>query len=244
MSIIKNKITDLKGADYLYTDNNNITRGYETGAAINSYYGYQSQGIFQSAAQVASHATQTSGTAAGDLMYKDQNGDGVIDAKDRVYLGSNIPRFTYGFNLSASYKGFDFSAMLQGVAKVEISTLVINRAPVSTDGNFKAIQEDSWTPTNTGAAYPRLVTSSQNYQSSSYWIRSGAYLRVKSTQLGYTVKPSIISKIGLSKLRVYVSGQNLFTFSSLPSDIDPESPNDNRYYPQVKTYTVGLNATF
>jgi len=243
-ALMKNKITDLKGADYLATDNNSITTGYMTGSPIGSYYGYQSEGIFQSAAQVAGHATQTAGTAAGDLIYKDQNGDGVIDAKDRVYLGSNIPRFTYGFNLNASYKGFDFSAMLQGVAKVDISTLVIDKAPTSTDGNFKAIQEDSWTPTNTGASYPRLVNTTQNYQSSSYWIRSGAYLRVKSMQLGYTIKPSVISRIGLSKLRVYVSGQNLFTFSSLPSDIDPESPNDNRYYPQVKTYTVGLNATF
>lgn len=244
MSFIKNKITDLKGADYLATDGNNIVTGYETGSPIGSYYGYQVQGIFQSAAQVAGHATQAAGTGAGDLIYKDVNGDGVIDSKDRVYLGSNIPRFTYGFNLSASYKGFDFSALLQGVANVEISTLVIDKAPTSTDGNFKAIQENSWTPTNTSATYPRLVTSAQNYQSSSYWIRSGAYLRVKSTQLGYTFKPAVAGRIGLNKLRLYVSGQNLFTFSSLPSDIDPESPNDNRYYPQVKTYTVGLNATF
>jgi TonB-linked SusC/RagA family outer membrane protein len=244
ISDVKNKITDLKGTDYLTTDNNNNTFGYITGKPIGSYYGYQVEGIFQSTAQVASHATQTAGTSAGDLIYKDQNGDGVIDSKDRVYLGSNIPRYTYAFNLSASYKGFDFSTLLQGVGKVDVSTLVMQRAPTSTDGNFKAIQEDSWTPTNTDAAYPRLTTSTQNYQASSFWIKSGSYLRVKSMQLGYSLKPALISKLGLSKLRLYVSGQNIFTFSNLPSDIDPESPNDNRYYPQVKTYTFGINANF
>lgn len=244
LSDVKNKITDLKGTDYLTTDNNLITTGYITGIPIGGYYGYQTEGIFQSAAQVAAHATQTSTTSAGDLIYKDQNGDGVINSLDRVYLGSNIPRYTYGFNLGASYKGFDFSALLQGVAKVDISTLTMEKAPLSTDGNFKAIQEDSWTPTNTGAAYPRLITSNINYQSSSFWIKSGSYLRVKSLQIGYTINPALTSKIGLSKLRFYASGQNLFTFSSLASDIDPESPNDNRYYPQVKTYTFGLNANF
>jgi TonB-linked SusC/RagA family outer membrane protein len=244
LSDVKNKITDLKGTDYMSTDNNNNTTGYFVGIPIGGYYGYQTEGIFQSAAEVSAHATQTGNTAAGDLIYKDQNGDGVINAADRVYLGSNIPRFTYGFNLNLSYKGFDFSTLLQGVGKVDVSTLVMERAPLSTDGNFKAIHEDSWTPTNTDAAFPRLTTSNQNYQASSFWIKSGSYLRVKSMQLGYTISPALTSKLGLSKLRVFASGQNIFTFSKLADDIDPESPNDNRYYPQVKTFTFGLNANF
>lgn len=244
ISDVKNKITDLKGTDFLSTDANMIVTGYRTGVPIGAYYGYQTEGIFQSAQQVSQHAVQTENTAAGDLIYKDQNGDGIINAADRVYLGSNIPRYTYGFNLGASYKGFDFSALLQGVAKVDINVLPIEKAPLSTDGNFKSLQEDSWTPTNTDAAYPRLITSNLNYLSSSFWVKSGAYLRVKNVQVGYTIKPSVVSKIGLSKLRLYASGQNLFTFSSLSHDIDPESPNDNRYYPQVKTLTVGLNANF
>jgi len=245
LSDVRSKLTDIRSTDLLTTDNNQNTTGIVAGVPLNAYYGYETEGIFQSAAQVAAHATQTAGvTSAGDLIYKDQNGDGVINALDRVYLGSDIPRFTYGFNLAASYKGFDFSALLQGVAKVDISTLAIEKAPLSSDGNFREIHEDSWRPTNTDAAFPRLLTTNINYVSSSFWIKSGAYLRVKSVQLGYTLKPSITSKIGLSKLRIYASGQNLFTFSKLPSDIDPESPNDNRYYPQVKTYTVGLNANF
>jgi TonB-linked SusC/RagA family outer membrane protein len=244
LSDVKNKITDLKGTDYMTTDNNNNTTGYFVGIPIGAYYGYQAEGIFQTAAEVSGHATQTGNTAAGDLMYKDQNGDGVINASDRVYLGSNIPRFTYGFNLNLSYKGFDFSTLLQGVGKVDISTLVMERAPLSTDGNFKEIHQDSWTPTNTSAAFPRLTTSNQNYQASSFWIKSGSYLRVKSMQLGYTLNQTLTSRIGLSKLRIFASGQNVFTFSKLADDIDPEAPNENRYYPQVKTFTFGLNANF
>jgi TonB-linked SusC/RagA family outer membrane protein len=244
LSDVKNKITDLRGTDYLSTDNNNNTTGFFTGIPFGAYYGYETEGIFQTDAEVEGHATQSANTAAGDLIYRDQNGDGVINAADRVYLGSNIPRYTYGFNLNLSYKGFDFSTLLQGVAKVDISTLVMERAPVSTDGNFKPIHQNSWTPTNTGAEFPRLVTSNQNYQASSFWINSGSYLRVKSMQLGYTLNPAISAKAGMSKLRFFASGQNLLTFSKLADDIDPESPNENRYYPQVKTFTFGLNANF
>lgn len=245
ISDVRSKVTDIKSTDLLFTDNNLNTTAIIAGVPLGAYYGYETEGIFQSAAQVAAHATQTAGvTSAGDLIYKDQNGDGVINALDRVYLGSDIPRYTYGFNLAASYKGFDFSALLQGVAKVDISTLAIEKAPLSSDGNFRTIHQDSWTPTNTDAAFPRLVTTNLNYVSSSFWIKSGAYLRVKSVQLGYTLNPAITKKIALSKLRLYASGQNLFTFSKLASDIDPESPNDNRYYPQVKTFTIGLNANF
>ncbi len=244
LSDVKNKITDLRGTDYMSTDSNNNTFGYFAGTPFGAYYGYEVEGIFQSAAEVTSHATQSGNTAAGDLIYRDQNGDGVINAADRVYLGSNIPRYTYGFNLNLAYKGFDFSTLLQGVAKVDVSTLVMERAPVSTDGNFKPIHQDSWTPSNTGAAFPRLTTSNQNYQASSFWVNSGSYLRVKSMQLGYTLSPELSAKLGIAKMRVYASGQNLFTFSKLADDIDPESPNDNRYYPQVKTYTFGLNLNF
>jgi len=95
-----------------------------------------------------------------------------------------------------------------------------------------------------GAAFPRLLNTTQNYQSSSYWVKSGAYVRLKSLQLGYTLPDHIMKRSGFDRCRVYVSGQNLLTFSSLPNDIDPESPNDSRYYPQVRTFTFGLNVQF
>jgi len=247
LSDVRNKITDMHGAGYTQATDNNpgvVTSAYLEGLPIGAYYGYQAEGIFQNQKQLNSHATQPGNVGLGDLMYKDQNGDGVINADDRVFLGTDIPRYTYGINLGANYKNFDFSALLQGVGKVSINTVVMRRAPVSTDGNFKPIHEDSWTPNNKDASFPRLVTSGQNYLSSSFWVNSGAYLRVKNVQLGYTLPTGIGNQMGFDRLRVYVTGQNLLTFSKLPHDIDPEAPNENRYYPQVKTYTVGLNIQF
>jgi TonB-linked SusC/RagA family outer membrane protein len=250
VSDVKNKILDVKGTDQIARDNNFVYTGLVTGNPINSLYGYKAEGIFQSAEQVADHATQTAGTGAGDLIYKDIDGDGEIkqalDSKggDMVYLGNTMPRWTYGINLGANYMGFDLSAFFQGVAKVDIMTLPIQRAPVSTDGNFREEHLDSWTPGNTGAAFPRLQTTTQNYQASSFWVRSGAYLRLKNVQLGYTLPKPVMSRAGIDRLRLFISGSNLLTFSSLPNDIDPESPNDSRYYPQVKTFTFGLNVQF
>lgn len=251
LSDVRNRIIDIRNTDAISRDNNYIYTGLVTGNSIGSFYGYQVEGIFQNAAQVAGHATQPfPTTGAGDLIYKDQNGDkqvkeGAVDkGGDMVYLGSNIPRYTYGINLGADYKNFDFTAFFQGVGKVDIHTLPIERAPTNTDGNFREEHLNSWTPANTGADFPRLVSTLQNYQSSSYWVKSGAYVRLKSLQLGYTLPSNIMKRAGFDRCRLYVSGQNLLTFSSLASDIDPESPNDSRYYPQVKTFTFGLNVQF
>lgn len=251
LSDVRNKIVDLKGTDRITRDNNFIYTARNVGLPIDAFYGYVVEGIFQSQEQVNGHATPpVTGTGPGDLIYKDQNGDkavkegDVATGGDMIYLGSNIPRYTYGINLGASWKGFDFTGFLQGVAKVSIQTLTMERAPNNTDWNFKPIHADSWTPGNTDAAFPRLVTTQQNYQSSSYWVRSGAYLRLKSLQFGYTLPKAWLQQAGLSRCRLYVSGQNLLTFSGLPNDIDPEAPNDSRYYPQVRTYTFGLNVEF
>ncbi|WP_210416843.1 TonB-dependent receptor [Echinicola soli] len=241
---VKNEVTYFGDADYLTTDNNDITTAYRVGYPLGAFYGYIADGIFQSADEVANNPSQPGSPAAGDLNYRDVNGDGVVNADDRVYLGSDIPRYTYGLNLSANYKQFSLTAFFQGVAKVDINTLVLMRAPTSTDGNFRPDHLDSWTPENTGASFPRLTTSERNYQSSSYWVESGAYVRLKTLQLNYNLPSSFLDAAKISRARLFVTGQNLFTLSGLASDIDPEAPNDNRYYPQVKTYTVGLSVEF
>ncbi|MBL3655884.1 SusC/RagA family TonB-linked outer membrane protein [Fulvivirga sediminis] len=242
---VKNEVTDMRGTDYLATDGNGIVTSYQVGDPIGAYYGYISDGIFQSQAEVDAHASQPGGTiGAGDLIYRDVEEDGVINSEDRVYLGSNIPRYTYGINLGAEYKNFSFSAFLQGVAKVDINTMPILEAPVNSDGNFRGIHEDSWTPENTGAEYPRLVTSDQNYQSSSYWVKSGAYLRLKNVRLNYRLPSTWLERVNISHVSLFVSGQNLLTFTGLEDGIDPEAPNDTRYYPQVKVYTFGVNVNF
>jgi TonB-linked SusC/RagA family outer membrane protein len=244
LSDVMNKITNMKGADYMSTNSNGITQGYETGRPIGAYYGYQAQGIFKTAADVAGHATQPGNVAPGDLIYKDQNKDGVVDSKDWVYLGSSIPRYTYGVNLGATYKWFDLGALFQGVGKVDMNDMISRAAPTSRDNNFRDYMAGAWTAANPNATYPRLSTGKQNYTSSSYWIQSASYVRLKSVQLGYTLPGAWLQKAGLTRCRLYVSGQNLLTFSRLEKDIDPEAVNDDRYYPQVKTYTFGLNVEF
>jgi TonB-linked SusC/RagA family outer membrane protein len=251
LSDVRNKITDLKGTDAVTRDNNFIYTGLVKGQPIHGFYGYQVEGIYKTTDQVASHPTQPFPTTGpGDFMYKDQNNDKVVkegavmNGGDMIYLGSNIPRYTYGFTLGASFKHFDFSTFFQGVGKVSIQTLTMEEAPLKNDGNFREEHLHSWTPDNPNATFPRLVQTTQNYQSSSYWVKSGAYLRLKSLQLGYTLPEKVLGKSGFDRCRFYVSGQNLLTFSSLPKDIDPEAPNDSRYYPQVKVFTFGLNVQF
>ena len=246
LSDVHNKILDMKGGDYLNQNNDNIIWAYYAGQPIASYYGYVSEGILRTDAQVTAHAKQFGNDVViGDLGYKDLNGDNVIDSKDRTFIGSDIPRYTYGLNLNASYKGIDLTTFFQGVGKVDINTLQFNKAPTNADGNFKDFQTDNWTPSNTSASFPRLNTGSQNYVSSSFWIKSGAYLRLKNLQLGYTIPVKYSQKVGISRCRFYLAGQNLITWSALNKyGIDPENPTDNRYYPQVKTYTIGVNVEF
>jgi TonB-linked SusC/RagA family outer membrane protein len=245
LSDVKNKITDLKNADWENQDNDNRILAYHVGEPIAAFYGYICDGIFRSQSEIDAHATQPGDIAPGDLIYRDLNNDKVIDANDRTVIGSNIPRYTYGLNLDAAYKNFDFSVFFQGVAKVDVTTVQTNAAPDNTDGNFKPIHKDAWSTDNTDGTFPRLITGSQNYVSSSFWIKSGAYLRLKNVQIGYTIPKQVIQTIGLSKCRLYVGGQNLLTFSKLTDDgIDPENPQDSRYYPQVKIYTFGINVDF
>ncbi|HBG42176.1 MAG TPA: SusC/RagA family TonB-linked outer membrane protein [Porphyromonadaceae bacterium] len=243
LSDVKNEVVDLKGTDQISVNNNNIATGLIVGKPINSFYGYEVLGMYKTQEDLTAYQKFSNNVTLGDLIYK-KNVEGAYGFDDMVYLGSNIPRYTYGINLAASYKNIDFSAFLQGVGKVNINTVVMERAPVNTDGNFKEIHLDSWTEANPNASFPRLSSGNQNYQSSSFWVKSGAYLRLKNVQLGYTLPDSFVNRLSIAKCRFYVTGSNLLTFTKLPNDIDPEAPNENRYYPQVKTYTFGVNIEF
>jgi TonB-linked SusC/RagA family outer membrane protein len=251
VSVIKNKVTDLKGTgpiingfDYSFDD---------VGYPINSFYGYQAEGLFKTQDQIDKHAKQEGGTIApGDIMYKDQNGDGVIDDADRVYLGSFFPKITFGLNINMAWKGFDLSLFGQGAGGVkgflrgEIMGLLGGGKPTS-------IFLDHWTPQNTNASFPRLwITNTQNdptHTPSSFWIRDADYFRLKNVQLGYTISSSWLNKVGIQKARIYYSGQNILTFTKFYKWVDPEAPNDGRgnrgySYPQVKINTLGINFTF
>jgi TonB-linked SusC/RagA family outer membrane protein len=244
----------------------NMTRT-EAGYPMAYFYGYVVEGIFQSYEEVREHAFQNRQTQPGDFKYKDLNGDGIITNADQTMVGSPHPKLTYGFNINLEYSGLDFQTLFAGVYDVDIlMPYKTNTHKYIADGrNFSADLLDSWTPENTDTDIPRLTTSDPNgnlrAQVTSFYVEDGSYLRMKVLQLGYTIPASITSRVGVQKLRFYVSGQNVLTFTKYSGN-DPEigfSRGTNNAgterktllinvdfinVPQPKTWLFGVNLTF
>lgn len=182
----------------------------------------------------------------GDIKYRDLNGGNEITLDDdRQVIGSDVPRYTYGFRGDVGWKGFDFSFFIQGVGKADG---YIDGAARHAFANVSSpipqkIHLDRWTPENPGASYPRLThLLDHNIRMSTYWLEDASYLRLKNIQLGYTLSPHITQKIRVNRLRVYASADNIFTQTNFFYGYDPESPvSRGGFYPQVKTYVFGLN---
>lgn len=258
ISDVKNEVVDLKGTGPLISGNRISTEGYP----INSIYGYQSMGLFQSQAEIDDAPTHIGAVAPGDIRYVDQltedtNGDGIPDAGDgqinangdRTIIGDPFPRLMYGMNLTAGYKGFDLSVTFQGVGKRDVLMGGDAVWAFFNAGNIQEWHKDYWTPENPGAKFPRLisgVTSHNNYQVTDYWMYDASYLRMRNLTLGYTLPQALTEKVKANRLRVYFSGQNLFTFDNMPAGWDPEVPNDTRgvLFPIPQIYTLGLDLTF
>lgn len=214
-----------------------------------SFYGYVADGIFKTQEQLDRHAKQD-GKGLGRLRYRDINNDGIIDEKDRTWLGNPFPDFEYGLNINLAYKDFDLVMFFQGVHNIDVYNLL----KVETDfwsasdpGSNKGHRLlGAWDPvTNPGSDIPALSTTDSNNESrfSSYMIENGSYLKFRNVQLGYTLPKTTTAKIGLDRLRFYISGQNLFTIKSNSfTGFDPE--NVNYGYPIPMTFTFGLNASF
>jgi TonB-linked SusC/RagA family outer membrane protein len=247
-SFITNTVTNLEGTDPIINGYTFLKVGYP----INSFYGYEAEGIFQTQREIDNHAQQSGGVIApGDLMYKDQNGDNVINGDDRVYLGTYFPKVTYGLNVSMGWKGFDATVFLQGAAGVkgflrgEVMGMTGDKI-----GKPTSIFEERWTPDNPTDEFPRFWNAySQNNptsNASSFWIRDAGYMRVKNVQVGYTFSSRKMEKMGLKKARIFYSGQNIFTVTQFYDWVDPEAPaGETGYtYPQVKVNTLGVNLTF
>jgi TonB-linked SusC/RagA family outer membrane protein len=230
------------------------------GQAVQSFYGWEVEGIFQTAAEVSSHAIQTASTAPGDLKFKDQDKSGVIDLNDRVFLGSFIPKVSYAFTLGANYKNFDASVFFQGVQ----GNKIFNATRVITEGMVRFFNAgtqvlNAWTPTNTNTDIPRAISSdpNQNARPSTRFLEDGSYLRLKNLMLGYTIPAAglqSLTKGVVSNFRIYVSAQNILTFTKY-SGYDPEvgnrTPNmsltngiDFAVYPQPKSYQIGIQIGF
>ncbi|HEX5555113.1 MAG TPA: TonB-dependent receptor [Chitinophagaceae bacterium] len=243
LSDVRNEITSLKGTGPYISTYTVDMEGY----SIDALYGYRAIGIFQTADQVEKSPAQFGNVAPGDIIYKDVNGDGVINADDRMVMGSQVPRLTFGLNLALSYKGFDFSMLVQGVGKKSVFLYRDAVWAFYNGGKIQDWQLDYWTPDHPDAKYPRLIaeTNHNNFQNSSFWVFNSAYGRLKNLVLGYSVPQTLLQKTFIDKLRVYVSGQNMFTLDHMPQGWDPERPSGTAsVYPISSTYVFGLDLTF
>lgn len=224
------------------------------------WYGYETDGLFQTQEDVDNSPKRGNIGAPGDIKFVDQltvdtNGDGVADAgdgvineADRVPLGGSLPRYVFGGNVSAAFKGFDFSLVFQGVGKQNDFLTDLQVRPFSEDfGNVQAhVDGRYWSPSNTAEAnraaeYPRLSRSSENnnYIFSDYWRVNGSYFRVKNIILGYTVPAAFTSKVKLKGARVYVSLRDFFSIHGYPTGWDPEV--DATSYPVTKSILAGIH---
>ena len=244
LSDVKNTVVDLKGINL-----SNLTVNRE-GYSISSLFGYEAQGYFASDAEVAAHATQFGAVKAGDIRYKDQNGDGLINESDKVIIGSTIPRLTFGANLAAAYKGFDLSVLLQGVGKANGYLNGPGILPFNVGGalggTIREENKNRWSPENPNAKYPRLAFGeSNNEQASSFWLRDASYLRIKNIQLGYALPAALAAKLSIKRLRVFANGSNIASFDRFLAGYDVEAPvGAGTSYPQVKLYSFGVEVGF
>jgi TonB-linked SusC/RagA family outer membrane protein len=242
----KNRITNLPGGDQI--SGATIRR---LGEPIGALFGVEAVGIFQTAAEVAAWAKQNAKTGPGDLKYKDQNGDGKIDALDRIVMGDRFPHYTWGSNMSASYRNFDFSALIQGVGKQDVFLDGALIEGPTWENFFATYLLDSWSPQNTDATWPRFVFRSDHNQnapgSNSWYVRDGHYASLKNLNFGYTLPQRLVARGGLSNARFYVAGTNVYTWSPLKGIVPPEAnPNSTRatYYYQTRNWSIGTSLGF
>ena len=222
-----------------------------TGFQVSQPRGLIAEGLFKDYDDIRNSAKQTWGDdMPGDIKYRDVNGDGIVNDKDYVPIGAtNRPNLIYGFGFSAQWKGFDVNVLFQGAGK---STFFIDGYTVYPfkDGDWgniltDVVKSNRWIlgeNEDPNAKYPRLSYggNNNNYQSSTYWMRNGSYLRLKNLEVGYTIPKSIVNKIRLNNIRIYFMGTNLVTFSSFKL-WDPELGSSNgQVYPLSKAYTLGL----
>ncbi|MFM9946898.1 MAG: SusC/RagA family TonB-linked outer membrane protein [Saprospiraceae bacterium] len=222
-----------------------ITRA---GLPVGSFYGYEVIGIFQNEGDLSSFAKEGP-EKLGDLIFKDQNADGIITDKDRIVLGNSIPDYTFGFSVGADWMGFDLSVDFTGQAGNEI----INSKKMArfNTPNFERGFLDRWTGEGTSNTEPRVTNSGHNYQFSSRFVEDGSFLALRNLQLSYSLPQSVLQKIRLTTLRVFVAGTNLKMWTKytgytpeIVNESGFESGIDRAVYPISKVYTFGLNASF
>jgi hypothetical protein len=239
----------------------------KVGEPISYFYGFDVIGIFSSEDEVSSSPFQEEtfeedpAAGVGRFKYRDVNNDGVIDDSDRTKIGSPHPDFTYGINLNLGYKNWDMSAFFSGVQGRDVYNYskIFTDFPTFINGNRSTRVLDSWTPQNTNAVLPALNTTILNRETNpnSYFVEDASYLRLKNIQLGYTLPETILDKLGVEQIRLYLQASNLFTITKY-NGLDPEIPIlvsdgvvdnltqgvDTAPYPLAQIYTFGVNLKF
>lgn len=251
----ENKVSEVSTGGnpiFQYLGTSVITRTV-AGQPIGQFFGRQVIGVFQSATDIADYKNSGGNmiqpnAKPGDFKFKDVNGDGVIDDKDRVVLGNPNPKLVYGINTTVVYKNFDLSLDFQGVSGVEIY-----------NGNFalryggenytQDFYDNRWHGEGTSNVYPSVATAGNSSVTNSFFVEDGSYFRIRNVQLGYTIEG--LKNTGISKLRVYINAQNPFTwfhYRGFTPEVPATSPTragiDQNVYPLYATYNFGINLTF
>ena len=247
----RNKIVSLNSETPLYQNENAgayITM-QKNGLPINVFYGYVTDGLFQTQAEVDAHAFQESGTAAGDIRFKDLNSDGIVNEEDRTVIGDPNPDWLFSMVNTFSWKGFDLSVYLQGVAGNDIfNANSISNEGMSSAHNQTASVKYRWVGYGTSTVMPRAVYGDPNHNAriSDRFVEDGSYLRLKNVTLGYNFPAKWLKKISMQNARIFLSCENLVTLTKY-SGFDPEvgiNGIDGNRYPVSRTFSLGVNFNF
>ncbi len=218
------------------------------GMPIGSFYGYQVVGILQTAQEAAASGMQ--GARPGDFKYADLNGDGIVDSKDKTFLGNPNPKYTYGINTNFAYKNFDLTLDIQGVADVDVFNANLGNR-FGNENYTKDFYDNRWTGAGSTNTYPSTsLAGGNNNQTNSFYVESGAYIRLRNIQLGYNLPQSLVSKWKMQKLRVFANAQNavnLFGYKGFTPEVGgvpTKAGIDFNVYPMFATYNLGINLTF
>ncbi|MFT7379116.1 MAG: TonB-linked SusC/RagA family outer membrane protein [Bacteroidia bacterium] len=231
----------------------NIATRFQEGYAIGYFIGYETDGVYQTQAEIDNSSVVQDGAKPGDLKFVDQNGDGKIsfnDDSDQKELGSAIPTFTFGYNLNVSYQGFDFSANLYSAIGQEIIRNYERQQPYANQLTYNI---NRWTGPESTNENPRLTTDlNRNTIFSDYYVEKGSFLRFKNIQVGYTLPKGMLSKLKIQSTRVYIAANNLITLTNYQG-YDPDLGSfggalaagiDYGFYPQARTFMTGLAIKF
>ncbi len=260
---ITGTVTFARSRWLVYPDEPNVPDGWKVvGKPLGAVMAWQADGLYKTEEEIDNSAWYNTRPNIGDIRYVDLNGDGKIDSYDKAFIGrTNRPELTFGLNLNFAWNGIDFNAQFTGGALFDVSLTgtYYNGSDDNTiwTQTFKEnansplfLVQNAYSIYNPEGTFPRLTLSApghggDNGLASTFWLRDGTYVRLKSAQLGYTFPHKWMEKIRIESLRLFVEGQNIFTIDRLPQGIDPESPGvNNGYYPQQRLLMGGITLTF